>query len=85
MANKIDVLPLPANSPDYNLIKHRWDVLGRHLRCRNPQPQNVQELTNTLRDEWARIPKYLLRNMCGSMGRQASQRWGGRILKGKLC
>lgn len=70
IANNIDVLPWPANSPDCNPIEHMWDVLGRRLRRRDPQPQNVQQLTNALHDEWARIPRYLLRNLCGSMRRR---------------
>ena len=56
--NNIDVLQWPANSPDCNPIEHIWDVLGQ----RYPQPRNVQELTDALRWEWARIPRYMMRN-----------------------
>ena len=68
-ANDINVLPWPACSPDCNPIEHVWDYMGRRLRQRNPQPNNVHEMTVALQDEWARIPRYLLRNWCGSMKR----------------
>ena len=48
-----------------------WDVLGRRLRKRQWQPNifknNVRELTVVLREEWARIPRYILRSLCDSM------------------
>ena len=69
-ANNINVLPWPSNSPDCNPIEHLWDFLGRRLRQRQPQPQNVQQLIMALRDEWRRIPRYVLRNLCGSMRRR---------------
>lgn len=69
-ANNVNVLPWPACSPDCNPIEHVWDYLGRRLRLRQPQPQNVQQLTAALLQEWARIPRYMLRNWCGSMRRR---------------
>ena len=65
--NVIDVF---ANSPDCNPIEHMWDVLGRRLRQRHPQPENVHQLTQALHQERARIPRYMLRNLCGSMRRR---------------
>lgn len=69
-ANNIGVLPWPACSPDCNPIEHVWDYLGRRLRRRQPQPPNVQQLTAALHQEWGRIPRYLLRNLCSSMRRR---------------
>ena len=63
-------MPWPALSPDCNPIEHMWDILGRRVRQRDPQPENVQQLINAFHEEWARIPRYLLRNLCGSMGRR---------------
>ena len=58
-------------SPNCNTIEHMWDVLGRRLRKRQWQPNifknNVRELTVVLREEWARIPRYILRSLCDSM------------------
>ena len=66
-ANNIGVLPCLACSPDCNPIEHVWDYLKRRLRRSQPQPANVQQLTAALHQEWGRIPRYLLRNFCGSM------------------
>ena len=68
-ANNIDVLPWPGNSPGCDPIERMWDILGRHLRQRQQQPQTVQQLAAALREEWVRIPRYLLHNICGSVRR----------------
>jgi transposase len=47
----------PANSPDLNLIEHAWDILQRRISNRQNQPNSLQELANTLVDEWSRIPQ----------------------------
>ena len=69
-ANNIGVLPWPACSPHCNPIEHVWDYLGRRLRRCQPQPANVQQLTAALLQELGRIPRHLLRNLCGSMRRR---------------
>ena len=69
-ANNIGVLPWPACSPDCNPIEHVWDYLVCRLRRRQPHPANIQQLTAALHQEWGRIPRYLLRNLCGSMSRR---------------
>ena len=69
-ASNINVLPWPACSPDCNSIEHAWDYIGRRLRQRKRQPSNVQELAVALTQEWNRMPRYLLRNLCGSMRRR---------------
>ena len=37
-----------------------WGTLGRRLRKCQRRPRNVRELADALREEWARIPRYLL-------------------------
>lgn len=65
--NNIPVLPWPSRSPDCNPIEHLWDELGRRLRRRQNQPNNVRDLANALIDEWRRIPRRVYRNLCESM------------------
>jgi hypothetical protein len=53
----IERMDWPANSPDLNLIEHAWDILQRRISNRQNQPNSLQELANTLVDEWSRIPQ----------------------------
>lgn len=68
--NNVNVLPWPSCSPDCNPIEHVWDYIGQRLRKRQQQPRTVQQLTAAVREEWNRIPRYMLRNWCGSMRRR---------------
>ena len=68
--SNIDMLPWRTCSPDCNPIEHAWNYLGQRLRKCQLQPANVQKLTAAIHQEWARIPRYLLRNLWGSMGRR---------------
>ena len=63
--NNINTLPFPAYSPDCNRTEHMWDTLERRRH-----PNTVREVTVALREEWVRIPRYLLWNLCGSMRRR---------------
>ena len=67
-ATAIETLPWPARSPDLNPIEHLWDILGRQVRSRDPQ--NLQELTQALHEEWQRIPMFKIRRVIISMGRR---------------
>ena len=53
--NNVPVLPWPARSPDCNPIEHMWDELGRRLRQRLHAPNNVNELTQALQQEYGTI------------------------------
>ena len=68
--NNVNTLPFLTYSPDCNPIEHMWDILGGRLRKRQRQPNNVRELAVALREEWTHIPRYLFRNLCGSMRRR---------------
>lgn len=60
----------PARSPDLNPIEHVWDALGRRLRKRNPQPDNLQELAVVLAEEWTLIDQQIIDNCITSMPRR---------------
>lgn len=63
-------LPWPACSPDLNPIEHVWDYLGQRVMERERAPQNLLELQEILREEWALIPQEYLNNLVGSMRRR---------------
>ena len=51
----ITTLPWPARSPDLNPIEHIWDVIGRRVRERTPPIHTLNELEQTLHQEWQRL------------------------------
>ena len=67
MNQRIDVLEWPSVSPDMNCIEHMWDKLGRRLRRRPQQPQNVRDLWLALHQEWHNIPMATVRRLVRSM------------------
>lgn len=60
----------PAISPDMNPIEHLWDQLGRRIRSRNPVPDNLEELSAALIEEWNNIPQDDVSNLIRSMPRR---------------
>jgi hypothetical protein len=48
----IDTFQWPVMPLDMNPIEHVWDFVGRKVNQRNPQCQNIAELTNTILEEW---------------------------------
>ena len=69
-AQGVDVMDWPAVSPDMNCIEHMWDELGRRLRKRLNQPNNVAELGRALQEEWRNILMATVRRLVGSMRRR---------------
>ena len=43
----IETFQWSAMSADMNQIEHVWHLIGRKVNQRNPQCQNIVELTNT--------------------------------------
>lgn len=43
---------MTPRSPDCNSIEHVWEHLQRQIYTRNHQPQNLEDLANTLGEEW---------------------------------
>ena len=71
--NNIDFIEdWPANSPDLNPIDHVWDSLDRRLRHRPNPPANVNELHQTLIQEWNNIPQAEINTLFNSMRRRST-------------
>jgi len=69
-ANNVPTMNWPSLSPDMSPIEHVWDMLGRRVKARFPQPNNVQELTHALVQEWRQIPQQQIANLVLSMRRR---------------
>ena len=63
----IRTLSWPAMSPDLSPIEHVWDILGKHVRRRTPQPRTLGELGAALQEQWGRITQITVRRLVGSM------------------
>ena len=61
-------LPCPSKSPHLNPIEHVWHFLGRKVMKR--APQNLVQLSNFLREEWALIPQDYLDHLVEGMPRR---------------
>ena len=60
--NNIDVLDWPSPSPNISPIEHLWDELGRRVYLRDPPPTSINELCNTLLQEWQRLTQGTIKN-----------------------
>ena len=50
----ITTLPRPARSSDLHPIEHIWDIIGRRVKERTPPVHTVNDLEQTLHQEWQR-------------------------------
>jgi len=66
MQNNVQALDWLARSPDLSPIEHVWDVLVR-VRCRQNKPRKLQELAQTLIQEWGYIHANVIRRHTRSM------------------
>ena len=57
--NNVNVLDLPAISPDLNFIEQVWDGLGSRVR-RNHAIHTVNDLAAALQNDWANLPTPLI-------------------------
>ena len=71
----IDTFQWPVMPLDMNPIEHVWDFVGRKVNQRNPQCQNIAELTNTILEEWWRFPQERLRHLVRVMNRHVWELW----------
>ena len=66
----ITTLTWPARSPDLNPIEHIWNIIDRRERERTPPVQTLNELEQTLHQEWQRLTQVQIRRLVGSMRRR---------------
>ncbi len=64
---KITSLPWPGQSPDFNLIKHLWDELERHIRAKKTHPKNLGELEMFIQECWSQIQCEIYQKLVKSM------------------
>ena len=57
--NAVETLPWPTRSPDLDPIEHLWDYLGHEVQARDSSVRNLQELEQTLYEEWQRITRLI--------------------------
>ena len=66
----ITTLPWPARSPDLNPTEHIWDIIGRRVKERTPPVQALNDLEQTLHQEWQHLTQVQIRRLVGSMRRR---------------
>lgn len=57
----IRTIDWPARSPDFNIIENVWGHLARSVYSGSRQFESVEELKQTIQEEWANLPQELIR------------------------
>ena len=65
----VEVLDWPSFSPDFNLIEHICDELGRRVRQQVNPHQTLGDLERALVEQWRHLPQALFTNILRSMRR----------------
>ena len=66
----ITTLPWPSRSPDLNPIEHIWNIFGRRVKERTPSVQTLNDLDQTLYQEWQRLTQVQIGRLVSSMRRR---------------
>jgi transposase len=64
-ANRVSLLPWPAQSPDLNPIENLWSILDSKVKDRHPKDEN--DLFNILQTAWNELDPHILQNLIESM------------------
>ena len=59
----IERMEWPSCSPDMNSIEHAWDMLQKAFSTHPILPNNRQELSVALIEEWTRLPQLCFRRL----------------------
>ena len=68
----------PAMFPDMNPMRHVWNFISSKVNQRNPECQNIAELTNAIPEEWRRFPQERPRRLVLRMNRRVWELWRKR-------
>ena len=60
---------ITVRSPDLNLIEHIWNIIGSRVKERTQPVQTLNDLKQTLHQEWQRLTQVQIRRLVGSMRR----------------
>ena len=71
--NQMTVMVWPARSPDLNPIENLWGILLRRVYRDGRQFDTVEELRETIREEWSKIEADQLHNLINSMPNRVCQ------------
>jgi hypothetical protein len=77
---KLQHLPWPAQSPDFNIFEPLCSVLETRVRNRFPLPTSLKQLEDVLQEEWYTILLETVQNLHESIPRRTAA-----ILKAKGC
>lgn len=61
--DNIEIVFLPAYSPELNPVERLWQWLKRHF-CRNRLFDDLDDLTDTLISAWTHLSPFLLSSIC---------------------
>lgn len=63
--NSIHAIDWPSNSPDLNPIENMWQIMKNNVEKR--MPNNIDQLTRFMTEEWEAIPQAIVNNLVSSM------------------
>lgn len=66
----ITTLPRPTRSSYLNPIEPVWDIIGRRVKERTPPVLSLNDLGQTLHQEWQRLTQVRICHLVGSMRRR---------------
>jgi hypothetical protein len=61
--SELQHLPLPAETPDFNITESLWPVLETGMRNRFPPQTSLQQFEDVLQEEWHKIPLQTVQNL----------------------
>ena len=61
-----------------NPMRHVWNFISSKVNQRNPECQNIAELTNAIPEEWRRFPQERPRRLVLRMNRRVWELWRKR-------